>query len=894
MVAGISSICGTKRVLALQEEDERKGSIHVISEEHKSKRYKLISGSLKDADAMVQREKKAMDEPRHAIQQEERVGGNDIEHRIHESMTATTSFKHHAPPSQFVTPDNKSTEESHELAMAVALASLASVAPPVVSLPSCPLEPIPPVQHTPSVQQIPPMQQNQPEEDTQSKNPSSGDELDDEADEESIASTAPPTQSITRDSAVGIESQSVVKAVLVSSSSTSSCATDTSASSMALSTIESQTEVTKPPNTALDPAPVTPESRNVAQSMGNDKPSDTPGQPEDDHDQLKFDEDDNNYAEIDFGISSRTTDKNRRVHFAPGVKLAGGRGRLLRSFQYPNANLIPTLTSHHPHYHYQHPPYRRGPHPSCGGMRMMAAFHPGPRWVTASSTNAGYHPQEGPSKFSPAINWQPPLSPTRRMAAGPTSLSTGGATATSSQGSNGNGWICDFCHSASFETYEAACQHEITCPWRSNSSPTAPVFTSPNSDQNERPIICQDVKDMSHRTNIVAVSKTFSSDSGETTRDDDTKTNEVQTRPDHVRSEETNTSNDKSICFPLSVPERDSKWLPELQCLLRQSCVEVSSELNKGSNVRLRCQFCKENVTPGSGRVAHLAAFHDAVMHGWLKHHLPGCKATPEHVQSKLDEFLSQDKETPLAATVGDPQKRHYWMAAAQALGMVNTSTGVQFLRKCQPSTVPAPDLDVLDFILKKGTGIAVVGDNRSMFVSPNSVHPHHLPPHPQQTPTILHGAHQIHQQSYPMVQEGQYLVNSGDAELIPPYVYFLLRQVEKCFFSEADRFVARSKGPLGFAGFQCRHCRGHAGLGKYFPVSAKSLSTNSTSQNVHAHLLKCRLCPLNVKQELLLLKEEKSKAPRLEPGWRKVFFDKIWDRLHCRQPPQLLDVAHK
>ncbi|VEU38954.1 unnamed protein product [Pseudo-nitzschia multistriata] len=127
----------------------------------------------------------------------------------------------------------------------------------------------------------------------------------------------------------------------------------------------------------------------------------------------------------------------------------------------------------------------------------------------------------------------------------------------------------------------------------------------------------------------------------------------------------------------------------------------------------------------------------------------------------------------------------------------------------------------------------------------------------------------------------GGYIVYPNDVEMIPPYVHFLMRQVEPCLFTEADRFVARSKGPVGYPGFQCRHCHGHAGLGKYFPVSSKSLSTNSTSQNIHAHMLKCRKCPDNVKEQLVQLKIEKSRAARLEPGWRKVFFDKVWKRLH-------------
>ena len=139
----------------------------------------------------------------------------------------------------------------------------------------------------------------------------------------------------------------------------------------------------------------------------------------------------------------------------------------------------------------------------------------------------------------------------------------------------------------------------------------------------------------------------------------------------------------------------------------------------------------------------------------------------------------------------------------------------------------------------------------------------------------------QHQQQSYGNMNDGDNIVSLDDMELVPPYVYFLMRQVESTHFTEADRFVARSKGPVGYAGFQCRHCHGHAGLGKYFPVTAKSLSTNSTSQNIHSHLLKCRKVAPYIKEQLITLKDEKGRSPRLEPGWRRIFFEKIWSRLH-------------
>lgn len=147
---------------------------------------------------------------------------------------------------------------------------------------------------------------------------------------------------------------------------------------------------------------------------------------------------------------------------------------------------------------------------------------------------------------------------------------------------------------------------------------------------------------------------------------------------------------------------------------------------------------------------------------------------------------------------------------------------------------------------------------------------------------TLSPGSDQQHQhKSSGNMIDGDSIVSLDDMELVPAYVYFLMRQVESTHFTEADRFVARSKGPVGYAGFQCRHCHGHAGLGKYFPVTAKSLSTNSTSQNIHSHLLKCRKVAPYIKEQLITLKDEKGRSPRLEPGWRRIFFEKIWSRLH-------------
>ena len=234
----------------------------------------------------------------------------------------------------------------------------------------------------------------------------------------------------------------------------------------------------------------------------------------------------------------------------------------------------------------------------------------------------------------------------------------------------------------------------------------------------------------------------------------------------------------------------------------------------------------------------------------WQKVHLEQCEDVPHDVKFKLQELSANNAWIPTT--------RQYWADSARSLGMVDTEDGIRFASDpmAGPSTMKTPS----------------VGPSE---VKRDSIH--------EENSTKSEG------REGSSLTDGSSIVFSDDMALVPPYVYFLMRQVEFTRFTEADRFVARSKGPVGYSGFQCRHCHGHAGLGKYFPVSSKSLSTNSTSQNIHSHLLKCRKVNPYVKDQLVALKEEKSKAPRLEPGWRRVFFENIWTRLHgCEQRQQV------
>jgi hypothetical protein len=233
---------------------------------------------------------------------------------------------------------------------------------------------------------------------------------------------------------------------------------------------------------------------------------------------------------------------------------------------------------------------------------------------------------------------------------------------------------------------------------------------------------------------------------------------------------------------------------------------------------------------------ASMAGIYESVKR-WQRVHMEACVDLPLDVRDALVQLSTSN--------VWIPTTRQYWVDSARALGMADTDDGIRFGKD------PSRRFTATAALMQASSSQSDTGEAKIQVPLTSGL------------------------------ADGRSIVQPDDYLMVPPYVYFLMSQVEACRFTEADRFVARSKGPVGYPGFQCKHCNGHAGLGKYFPVSSKSLSTNSTSQNIHAHILKCRKCPQELKRQLMELKDEKSKAPRLEPGWRKVFFDKVWSRLH-------------
>merc|ERR1712038_333779 len=92
-----------------------------------------------------------------------------------------------------------------------------------------------------------------------------------------------------------------------------------------------------------------------------------------------------------------------------------------------------------------------------------------------------------------------------------------------------------------------------------------------------------------------------------------------------------------------------------------------------------------------------------------------------------------------------------------------------------------------------------------------------------------------------------------------------------------------------------CKHCGGQPGFGKYFPATVRSLAQTTTSQTIVKHIaVKCRLCPPEVRLAVLGLQRDQASKDRAVKdangsafesrpryGSRKIFFQRLWGRLH-------------
>ena len=84
----------------------------------------------------------------------------------------------------------------------------------------------------------------------------------------------------------------------------------------------------------------------------------------------------------------------------------------------------------------------------------------------------------------------------------------------------------------------------------------------------------------------------------------------------------------------------------------------------------------------------------------------------------------------------------------------------------------------------------------------------------------------------------------------------------------------------IGYGGLQCIHCIEASSPRKFFWSNVNRLA-NSFAE-IPNHVLKCKHCPENVKDALLVLKSRHADQMQMLPrGSQKDFFRRMWRRLH-------------
>lgn len=128
----------------------------------------------------------------------------------------------------------------------------------------------------------------------------------------------------------------------------------------------------------------------------------------------------------------------------------------------------------------------------------------------------------------------------------------------------------------------------------------------------------------------------------------------------------------------------------------------------------------------------------------------------------------------------------------------------------------------------------------------------------------------------------GSTVVQEEDLTLLTDYFYYIALQLTVCRFNEEDRRARGGKRKnihIDFGGLQCSHCSSTQAR-KFFWSSVDRLA-NSFAE-IPAHVMKCKDCPVEVKDALLVLKSRHAAQMALLPrGSQKVFLRRMWRRLH-------------
>lgn len=292
----------------------------------------------------------------------------------------------------------------------------------------------------------------------------------------------------------------------------------------------------------------------------------------------------------------------------------------------------------------------------------------------------------------------------------------------------------------------------------------------------------------------------------------------------------------------LAVPE-DKSALSSLRCFLRENVCAFSAT-NEDIAVRTPTTFSVVKGQVGIGCIHCLALparerSNRAVCFPFSigriyqsvadiqRFHLGECKMVPPEVRKQFVALQNASSKGSKGLAT-----RQYWVTSAKKLGLADTDTGIRFIRDPSIPLEKAKSLDIL----------AQVASDVTTAAKP--------------------------------------LVLPEDKPYIAGFLYVVMKQLQPCRFTEADRNKRRLKD-VGCIGVECRHCAGKVDGRKFFWSSVNAVESNFVS--VHTHMMECKYVSHELKEKLAKLKVlRKEQTARLKSGSQKSFFARVWNRLHA------------
>lgn len=297
--------------------------------------------------------------------------------------------------------------------------------------------------------------------------------------------------------------------------------------------------------------------------------------------------------------------------------------------------------------------------------------------------------------------------------------------------------------------------------------------------------------------------------------------------------------------IPLSMNE-DSSWLIPLHCFVRKHLHifhATEKDLKRHNNGKAKpvqigqigicCPYClnsfpREQMKAGVYFPSTIHNIYSASLN-LLTRHMPVCEAFPEQLKRMYDTLKSDEGRSA--------SSKKYWYDSARKLGLIDTDHGIRYA----PFNSSTQNISLSKF------------DDSSN-----------------------------------KKEKKQKLVVADDAVYTTEFIFYIMKQYQKCNLSEADRIGRRQSCPINFPGLECTHCQTYPSGGfnfgsRLFPTSFKSFSdTTKTIAKMNKHLLKCRDTPLEVKSALLRTKVKHDQQKReMRIGSLKAFCTRVWNRLH-------------